>query len=182
VTLEVITRWISRYSLPSAVKKGLVFITDGDIADVDDYLTHQMYHDWQDKLKTNKHWQTQHLDRVKREELSKQLAHYMQHERVGLVRIEILRGKKYKKYKRIEKKFESLIIPIADIPKGDTYHILIKVYNPAASLWGPLSNMISIKVPLKFVDDDDTDNDTNAEVKKNSVASGANKKSGKTKK
>eukprot|EP00488_Nonionellina_sp_1-RS-2012_P004157 TRINITY_DN9282_c0_g1_i1.p1 TRINITY_DN9282_c0_g1~~TRINITY_DN9282_c0_g1_i1.p1 ORF type:complete len:134 (+),score=34.30 TRINITY_DN9282_c0_g1_i1:419-820(+) len=96
--------------------------------------------------------------KMKREEVHKQLSNYMHHERVGLVRIEIMRGKKYKKYKRIEKKFESLIIPIADIPKGDTYHIMIKVHNPSASIWGPLSNMVSIKVPLKFnIDDDDDD-------------------------
>eukprot|EP00484_Ammonia_sp_Unknown_P029122 CAMPEP_0197025302 /NCGR_PEP_ID=MMETSP1384-20130603/5680_1 /TAXON_ID=29189 /ORGANISM="Ammonia sp." /LENGTH=553 /DNA_ID=CAMNT_0042453819 /DNA_START=29 /DNA_END=1690 /DNA_ORIENTATION=+ len=180
VTLEVITRWLPRYSLPTAVKKGLVFIKDDDISDIDDYLTHQMYGDFQDKLKmpnqnrpnVNKH----NLDKIKRDEVLKQLSNYMQHERVGLVRIEILKGKKYKKYKRIEKKFESLIIPISDIPKGDTYHIMIKVHNPSASLWGPLSNLVSIKVPLKFADDDDTDNDGNEKGNKTPKRSSHKKK------
>merc|ERR1712083_684058 len=124
-----------------------------------DYLTHQMWNDWNEK---GRKFSMNGLDKMKREEAQKQLAGYMQHERVGLVRIEILRGKKYKKYKRIEKKFESLIMPITELPKGDTYHIMIKVHNPSASLWGPLSNMVSIKVPLKFVDDNDsaTDNET----------------------
>ena len=150
---------------------GLVFLKDDDIGDIDDYLSHQMWSEWQDKMK-NKSFSNQGLDKLKREEVHKQLNNYMQHERVGLIRIEILRGKKYKKYKRIEKKFESLIIPIPDIPKGDTYHIMIKVHNPSASIWGPLSNMQSIKVPLKFIDDDDTDNDdaiktTKSPTKKN---------------
>jgi len=156
VTLEVITRWLPRYNLPSAVKKGLVFLKDDDISDIDDYLSHQMWNEWQDQIKSNKERSINGLDKMKREDAAKQLNHYMQHERVGLVRCEILRGKKYKKYKRIEKKFESLIIPLSDIPKGDTYHIMIKVHNPSASVWGPLSNMVSIKVPLKY-NDDDTD-------------------------
>ena len=158
VTLEVITRWLPRSHLPHAVKKGHLFLKDEDITDVDDYLSQSMWQEWKDKMQ-NKSYSNNGLDKLKREEAHKQLNNYMQHERVGLIRIEILRGKKYKKYKRIEKKFESLIIPIPDIPKGDTYHIMIKVHNPSASIWGPLSNMQSIKVPLKFNDEDDTDND-----------------------
>lgn len=159
VTLEVITRWMPRHNVPSARKKGLVFLNEEDLCGDDDYLTRQMWTEWTEK---GRKFSMNGLDKLKREEAQKQLAGYMQHERVGLVRIEILRGKKYKKYKRIEKKFESLIMPIAELPKGDTYHIMIKVHNPSASLWGPLSNMVTIKVPLKFVDDNDsaTDNET----------------------
>eukprot|EP01084_Bolivina_argentea_P032993 61050_1 len=156
VILELSTRWLSRSHLCSAIKKGFIFVQDQDINDVDDYLSHQMYNEWNDSIKK---YSISGLDKMKREDAHKQLTKYMQHERVGLVRIEILRGKKYKKYKRIEKRFESLIFRIADIPKGDTYHIMIKVHNPSASVWGPLSNMVSIKVPLKFVDDDNTDTD-----------------------
>merc|ERR1712083_1263229 len=149
-----------------------------------DYLTHQMWNDWNEK---GRKFSMNGLDKLKREEAQKQLAGYMQHERVGLVRVEILRGKKYKKYKRIEKKFESLIIPISDIPKGDTYHIMIKVHNPSASIWGPLSNMVTIKVPLKFnMDDpDDTDNDANDQKFKDKKSNGSStslKKSNKSKK
>merc|ERR1712083_397779 len=124
-----------------------------------DYLTHQMWNDWNEK---GQKYSMNGLDKLKREDAQKQLAGYMQHERVGLVRIEILRGRKYKKYKRIEKKFESLIMSIPELPKGDTYHIMIKVHNPSASLWGPLSNMATIKVPLKYIDENDsaTDNET----------------------
>eukprot|EP01084_Bolivina_argentea_P126518 224004_1 len=175
VTLEVITRWLPRYNLPIAIKKGLIFVKEDDISDIDDYLIHQMYSDWNDignKKYDNKD-KISTLDKIKKDDVHKQLINYMQHERVGLVRIEILRGKKYKKYKRIEKKFESLIIPISDIPKGDTYHIMIKVHNPSASIWGPLSNMISIKVPLKFIDDDDTDNDNNDNNKKHNDIKGS---------
>ena len=175
VTLELITRWLPRSNLPSAVKKGLVYLNEDDIVDKEDYLHHQMWSDWKERMSKNS---MSGLEKMKREEAAKQLNNYMQHERVGLVRIEILRGKKFKKYKRIEKRFESLIIPIADIPKGDTYHIMIKVHNPSASIWGGLSNMISIKVPLKFNDDDgDTDNDDAKDIIKSS-----HKKSSKWKK
>lgn len=156
VTLEVITRWMPRSNLGSAMKKGLVYLNDDDIVDEDDYLSHQMWADWRERMAKCR---VNGLDKMKKDEAAKQLNKYMQHERVGLVRIDILRGKKFKKFKRIEKRFESLIIPIPDVPKGDTYHIMIKVHNPSASIWGGLSNMISIKVPLKFIEDEDTDND-----------------------
>merc|ERR1712228_679322 len=132
-----------------------------------------MWNEWQDRTKK---YSPNGLDKMKREDVHKNLSNYMQHERVGLVRVEILRGKKYKKYKRIEKKFESLIIPISDIPKGDTYHIMIKVHNPSASIWGGLSNMISIKVPLKYTDDADTDNDDAKEIVKTQKKSSKIKK------
>eukprot|EP01083_Nonionella_stella_P027816 76611_1 len=168
VTLEVITRWMPRYNLPTAVKKGHVFLKEDDLDDIDDYLSHQMWSEWQDRCKMK--YSMNGLDKMKREDVHKQLANYMQHERVGLVRIEVFRGKKYKKYKRIEKKFESLIITIADIPKGDTYHVMIKVHNPSASIWGPLSNMVSVKVPLKFIEDDEED--TVTQVQKKNTGSG----------
>jgi len=161
VTLEVVTRWLPRRNLPSARKKGLVHFSEEDVAENDDYLTRQMWSEW---LESGKKYSMNGLDKLKREEAHKQLAGYMQHERVGLVRIEILRGKKYRKYKRLEKKFESLIIPIAEVPKGDTYHVMIKVHNPSASLWGPLSNMVTVKVPLRFAAVDDTDSATDNEA------------------
>lgn len=120
---------------------------DEDVDDVDDVITHVMWDEWKNMLlKSN----TADIERMKRDVAYQNLEKYMQHDKVGAVRMEILKGRKYRRFGRIEKKFDSLIFVVDNIPKGETYHFLMKVHNNSADIWGPLSNMVSIHVPQEF--------------------------------
>ena len=144
VSLNITMRWLPRYNLMFAIQKGLISkqsIFNNDLIMNEDTLTRQMFLDWRDYLDKN---ETTNIHKLNKINADKQIKKYLMHDRVGKIRVDILKGKNYENIKKIEQNYSSLIIKVQNIPKHPIIHVVCRVFNPSSNVWGPLSNIITI--------------------------------------